>query len=290
MYLISKLIMSVFLILALSHPSYATVYFSWTSENESCGAVLPNPPFFTRVEFKGRTVCGETPEGTKYIEWQVPENLNNANTEVSYDYGLFPVNNLIGRTFYLAYFFNFTRTNGRDIWHLTGQSADKGVELSGDGVRWLVSPGHWSPFVANQPGRYTVWLGNPTYHLDALEVSDIYPPNRSGYTFSNPLQLEYEKWHAAVMAIKMATDNTGSATVYINGVKIAEYTNIRTAASSSATISKLTLNGTIAQPDYDAPPHYRRFDGLLLTDDWQDIINGGYVAGSPAAPVNLRVQ
>lgn len=37
------------------------------------------------------------------------------------------------------------------------------------------------------------------------------------------------------------------------------------------------MNGTIAQPAYDAPAHSRRFDALLLTDNWQNIINLGYL-------------
>ena len=39
------------------------------------------------------------------------------------------------------------------------------------------------------------------------------------------------------------------------------------------------MGGTIAQTAYDAPAHYRKFDAFMLTDNWQDIIDGGYLSG-----------
>ena len=84
------------------------------------------------------------------------------------------------------------------------------------------------------------------------------------------------------MAVKMATDNTGSFTVYIDGVKLYEYNNIKTVATTSATITDIKMGGSIAQGAYDAPAHYRKFDALILTDNWQDIVNGGYLKTRPS--------
>ena len=45
--------------------------------------------------------------------------------------------------------------------------------------------------------------------------------------------------------------------------------------------TQITMGGTIAQPAYNAPAHYRQFDALLLTDNWQNIIDLGYLKHEP---------
>ncbi|MBL7222807.1 MAG: heparin lyase I family protein [Candidatus Brocadiae bacterium] len=111
-----------------------------------------------------------------------------------------------------------------------------------------------------------------TYYL-------AYHPNQSGYSARRPVQLEYERWYSCVMAVKMAADRTGSVAVWIDGVKICEYRGIKTCANANPSITQITMGGTIAQPAYDAPAHYRRFDALLLTDNWQNVVDLGYLKG-----------
>jgi hypothetical protein len=96
--------------------------------------------------------------------------------------------------------------------------------------------------------------------------------------------------------MKWATDNTGEISLWINGIKVLQYLNIRT-AQAPGTMVELGWNGTYAQPAYDIPPHVRKFDAILFTDDWQDIVDGGYLSSpgsgdslAPAAPTNLTVQ
>jgi hypothetical protein len=58
--------------------------------------------------------------------------------------------------------------------------------------------------------------------------------------------------------------------------------------------------GTLSQPAYDAPVQKRQYDAILITDTWQDIIDGGYLRDPqiaqpadsvpPAAPQGLRVR
>ena len=60
-------------------------------------------------------------------------------------------------------------------------------------------------------------------------------------------------------------------------MKVCEYENIKTCANANPTIGRLTMGGTIAQGAYDAPVHYRKFDALLFTDNWQNIIDIGYL-------------
>jgi hypothetical protein len=276
------------LLLIVSSTSHATIYFYFDAENGTDGTNLSNPPFCqtecTSAYAKGTyQSSGGAPQGSKYFQWQTVNNQPEAYTvigNVSQNPPL--VSNALGNTYYVAYYFNFTRINGLDIWHETGQSADKGVEIVGSGIRWVLGRGNWATLINNQDHRYTVFVGNPSYHLNlSFEHGDIYWPNQNGYNSTNTLQLQYERWYSAVMAVKIASDNTGYVTFWIDGVKIGEYNNIRTAANSSPTISHMVMGGTIAQGAYDAPAHYRKFDALLLTDNWQDIINGGYLGKRP---------
>ena len=268
-------------------PANATVYFYFDAENGTIGANLPNPPI-CQTECSGSGAkgtyqsSGGAPQGSKYFQWETFNNQPNAYTEIHPTPG-FPINNVLGITYYLAYFFRFDRINGLDIWHESGQSGDKGVELVGAGLRWAVGGGHWPSHANNQDHRYSMTGGNATYHLNPeLEVQDGYVQNQSGYNANNPLQFQYEHWYSIVMAVKMATDNTGSFTVYIDGVKLYEYNNIKTVATTSATITDIKMGGSIAQGAYDAPAHYRKFDALILTDNWQDIVNGGYLKTRPS--------
>jgi hypothetical protein len=295
MYRKIKLIIPLFFIFTFSHASYATVYFSWDAENQTCGANAPNPPFWIQSMRYAQIVCDSTaPQGSKYFQWHVPGpagTWDSAYTEVGAGGQGMPATSILGKTIYFAYYFNQTRVGGVDIWHRTASSGDKGNEIDGVswGVRWLVSKGHWGPFADNQPGRYTVWLGNPTFHINSgLEVSDILPPNQNGYSFSNPIQLEYEKWYSVVMYIKMATDSTGIAGFYVNGLKVSEFTNIQTVATGyTPQIEMIEMMGTLAQGAYDAPEHYQKYDALLLTDNLQDVINGGYLQKIPSPPILL---
>ncbi|HJX18595.1 MAG TPA: heparin lyase I family protein [Acidiferrobacterales bacterium] len=281
----------------------ATVYLSLDAEEGTVGQTIPNPPF-CQTECSGSGAKGTfesadgAAQGAQYYQWRTVQSQGEAYTVVG-NAGQNPplVADLLGKTLYLGWYFNFTRIDGNDIWHEGQlQSGDKGVEIRGPGVRWGVANGQWETVAANQDHRYTVWLGNPTYHLNPeLEHVDIYFPNQSGYSATHTIQLDYENWHSAVLGVHFAFDQTGWVGVWIDGEKVYDYANIRTASSAEGTprIAHLTLNGTIAQGALDAPPHLRKYDAFLLTDNWQDVIDGGYLAAdrlAPAAPTNLSVQ
>ncbi|MDW7774304.1 MAG: hypothetical protein SCH71_15570 [Desulfobulbaceae bacterium] len=290
--------------LILYDPAYATIYFYFDAEDGNiAGTNLPLPATAPNgLGFCG-TPCGglpptgtygssiSAPQGNMYFEWNITSpNQGNVRNEVK-NRLTFPVSLSLGTTYYLAYWMRFDRKNGLDIWQEGSlQSSDKGVELSGDGIRWTTSRGQWTEcrgvsgaFMANADHRFTVWVGNPTYHLNpSLEA---YGPNQSGYSCSNTPQLEYERWYSVVLGVKVAIDATGSIQYWLDGTKIIEDTGIQTAASGiSPTISAINMGGTMSQPAYDAPPHYRRFDALMLTNNWQDIVDGGYLAGAVSPP------
>jgi hypothetical protein len=254
----------------------ATPLFLFDAEGLACGSTLPNPPMYTAMtSHQGHIICGDAPQGSNSFEWLTSEGWTDHYTEISNH--SFPFSCSFGETAYLAFFFRFDRVNGLDVWHETDSSADKGVELVGEGVRWIYSTGHWWYEGANTDHHYTVWGGNPGYHLNPnIENYDAYPLNQ-GYSVYNPIQLDYERWYAGVMAVKLANDATGSFTLFLNGEKILDYQNIKTVQGDICSITRFTAGGTIAQPAYDAPPHHRKYDALMLTKTWQDIVDGGYL-------------
>lgn len=294
------------LLMSICKFAYATVYFSFDAESQTVGSVLTNPPFCMHPCGAGSGALGTiqslggTPQGSKYFQWTITANQDSHYNVINQPPGLPTSTNTLGKTYYMAYYFNFTRIGGLDIWHegTSTQSADKGVELrgpgnSGQGLRWVTSMGQWDSLMRNQDHKFTMWLGNPSAHLNpSLEINDAIPPNQNGFTASNTPQLDYDRWHSVVFGIKIATDNTGSISLWINGVLVLQHNNVRTIQTSPVAIDNIEIGGTIAQPGYDAPAHTRKFDALLLTDNWQDIVNGGYLgsATSPSPPTNLRVQ
>ena len=308
--------LTVLLILAgASSTAGATIYFYYDAEDGVVGASLPDRPSGggpvlhpggSGFSYRTGTVesGGGAPRGTKYLQWQTFDGQQDAWNDF-FDRDTFPIVCSQGTTYYLAFFFNFTRVGGNDIWHdqVLDSSFDKAIEIDGNGVRWVLNFGHWgqdSGLAPNQDHRFTVFMTNPTYHLNpALETAlhGAFNQNRNGYGLANPIQLEYERWHSAIMAVNMAADATGWIAFYINGVEVGRYDGIRTSADTAATITEGKINGTIGQNANDAPAHLRRFDALMITDDWQDIVDGGYLGSPgggntvpPAAPTNLTVQ
>ena len=286
--------------------SIATVYLSWDAEEHPCdGTPLPNPPFkYTEAPTPGYVVCAATPNGNRFFEWSVSALQTSYYTEVSNSN--FPITNIFGKTFYLAYYVRVTRIGGVDVWHLTSQSADKNVELYGRGLRIIGYKGHWEGMLDNQSGRWTVWAmdgnrlndGNPSWEPLLQDYRDALYLNQNGFSSSKPIQLEYEKWHSYVLKVKVNSQTyaegnvpDGEVVIWVNGTKILEYKNLWVASGTSPSISRVVMGGTIAQPYYDAPPHKQQFDALILTDNWQDIINGGYMSANPApaAPTGLRI-
>ncbi len=264
-------------------PAREPPYFYFDAEKQKDGDRLPQPPFFPQPwkeanaghPKRGKVVADQTaPQGRNVFRWDVTEAKT---TELLHEVKFDRLPEAKEKTYYYGFFVRYDRIDGRDIWH-SGKdeaSADKGFEIKGDGIRWIVSFGSWGH--TNEMQRFTTWVGNPTYHVNRkLEVNDAYYPNQNGYNQEKPIPLEYEKWHACVFKMKWATEDTGEVGLWVNGTKILEYTGIKT-VNSPGTFERLQFFGTIAQPAYDAPPHVRKVDALVFTDDWQDIVDGGYL-------------
>jgi hypothetical protein len=286
-------------------PALATVYFKWDSEDQACGTRISNPPMwpYNGSTYSPVTVCGDAPDGKKYFQWHIKDNQHDAYNVLSGQ--KLPLSLVPGKTYYLAFKFNFTRMNGKDVWcnepdSQVGECQDKLIELTGTGVRWVLSTGERG--MKTPVNRFSTFIGNARpYHLNPhLEEWGSMYQNQNGYSRYNSIPLGYDRWYSAVFAIKMASNETGSVAYYIDGVKILEHKNIKTMAYSTGSIKNILMNGTISQPRYDVNEHLRKFDSLLLTDDWQDIIAGGYLGSTksdpipviepPTAPKSLRIS
>ncbi len=257
-------------------------FFFYDAESRSDGQWAAPPPFFpqpwqepdTPHPRRAKIVADATaPQGTRVLQWEVTPQVNHdLYTEIKFD----QTPPAEPRTYYFAFFARFDRRDGRDIWHhgRDAESFDKALEVVGDGIRWTVNFGERS--MGNQEHRFSVFVTNPTYHLnrDLERVSETYYQNQGIFSRSHSLQLEYEKWHAIVFAMKWATDKSGAVALWANGEKVLEYKDIQT-VKPPGTFERLQLWGTIAQPAYDAPPHQRKLDALLFTDDWTQITRGG---------------
>src|SRR4030066_187721 len=222
-----KFIVVMFIILFAYTPAHATVYLNLNAEEGTVGTTVPNPPFCqTECSGLGAKATyqsnGGTPQGSKYYQWQTVDNQTEHYTEIFPPNG--SITNIMGKTFYLAYFFRFDRINGLDIWHegTTIQSFSKEMYIWGPNLRWGITYGQHESHVSNQDHRYsTTVIDSTAFNLNPeLKVVDHYVQNQNGYSRTNPIQLQYEQWYSAVFAVKIASDKTGSFTLYIDGVKI----------------------------------------------------------------------
>lgn len=145
-----------------------------TFESDTVGSAASNPPIYQdgATDHIVRSTIW-TPGGVKYLEYSIDAEQSNAGSE--WKPGTIspanPYSFTNGNTYYFAWYQRFNRIDGADIWDTVSgdiQSGDKGVEVYGTsaGIRWTVSQGTWDGFDAIGAGKWTVWIGNPTYHLN----------------------------------------------------------------------------------------------------------------------------
>ena len=201
-------------------------------------------------------------------------------------------------TYYLAAFVRFERIGGNAIWQddsAEENSFDKLIDITGTAFRLGIYAG-WPQ------GRYTAVQNKFTFDLWAGMASgmpnfgcfggaDNSVQNVSPYSSASPYLADYEKWYAVVMEVTPKTDNTGSIRLYVNGTKIVENTGCQS-SETGATMVVVQMWGTIAQPAYDAPAHKRQADHILITDTYQDVVDGGYMQDpeSGSSPVYRKLN
>jgi len=294
------------------------IWFFYNNENGIVGSAIPNSssgPYWEEYNppgvYRSDSIIG------KYVELTTT-NLQNAYTIAVQNrnavYGTrwgetYPLTLIQGTTYYIAGRFRFDRINGSNIWQdstaeMADQQAsfDKLFEFQGSNFRWGIDSGYSDVacWYCRQPGdrclnkfTFTAWVGKnsgvPCYENYAILDQNV-PPYSTPY--SAPYFCNYEKWYNVVLAVTAANSTSGRVQLWINGTKVTDQQNVHTMCSTTgSTVKMIYLNGTIAQPAYDAPAHKRSFDDLIFTDSWQNIIDGKYLtdpyADQPPTPSYL---
>lgn len=294
--------------------SQAAVLFSSTAESGTCdtgvstsiwdytGSGGPGGPLAARMFYRCDTPVPNSGR-SKYFRVDTV-NLMQGTWNVRH---VNRINLTPGVTYYLGAFFRFDRILGLDIWHDAKigndgpDSFDKLFESDGS-VRWIINSG-WMNGGFTPPATNT-WDHKFTFNISLPGASgtctncgtDTLVHNFSPYTRSNPFLCDYEKWYAVVMAITPSTGGSstnGRLELFINGTKVSSHT-VKTQDTSTPYIESFQYSGTIAQPSYDSPPHFRKIDYFIFSDSLADVQNAGLMsdpaAGAPAPPTNLRVQ
>lgn len=287
-------------ILMLLGPAEATVHFIYDAENGTPGSNLPwssetglnNENFQPTAYLSGNGVVRgtiantvKTPDGSKYANFRIPLTENTATHQAKKANFSMPEDSVL----YLAFYHNAKSLDGSDIWNESGQSISKSLGLDLSGTRWALSFGQWgecndtSTFVNNQDHHYTIVIGNPSYHINpSLEA---YGPNVNGYSCKNTPQFAYGEWHVFVFAVKLSANGAnGYIKLWVDGVLTHDYLNINTVAAGQAApydFKYIEMVGTTSQNLNDHPVHDRMFDKIMLADNWQDIVSGGYLSAAP---------
>jgi hypothetical protein len=296
-------------------PEYvsAAVIFSNGAESYSDEQSLPNPNFCAVSCGAASSAIGRAentascdpaagaPMGDRCLKWDIAQDQHDIYNEI----GKFGTVMSEGSTLVLAFRQNLNRIGAIDIWSESTDSADKGLGLHGQDIsdfRWDLGMGNWGSQAANQNHKWTVWVGNPSNHFNPeLEQYDTYVQNVAPYSWTNPIQLDYDRWYNFVLEVRLADSSpeNGYVKVYVNGTKIIEYLNIQTAdtfSGSNIVFDYIEFGGTLCQPAYNCPPHTRYFDDLLVANSLADASTymsdpeAGGDTTPPAAPTSLAVE
>ena len=212
-----------------------------------------------------------------------------------------------GEIWYMGAFYQIRRINGIDVHtRPTISDFDKALDIDGTNLRFTLTTGLEGPSHIAPSGKCCVFNGNTFYHLHvALQCNDYYHNNVTPYNtpqyptqpgevnpcpadHTNPYVLDYDKWYAFVLELKVSQALAGWVKQYVNGARIQTITNINTWAAGAMDIARTRHGGTIGQPAYTAPNHYRRMAGWIVTDNLSTLQTRGYFNDPEAASRQLQ--
>jgi len=212
------------------------------------------------------------------------QNLQHDSYNIQESFGT--INMTPGQTYYMGACFRFDRIGGADVWHDTSgpDSYDKLLEFDGN-VRWIILAG-WpnGNYTGSYNGQYTYDLYSSPAFCTSCGANEKFA-NVAPYGQSNPYLCDYDRWYAVVMAYKPSSGGSstdGLVELFINGTKTTSLAQ-KTQDSATPNITRFAYSGTVAQPAYDAPAHYRKFDYLIFTDSLTDITNSGLMSDPETA-------
>ena len=297
----------ILLSLFLCNSSKATTWYKYDNEDGVVGNQLPSNthgPYYFELNAPGKYQSDGI--RSKFAELITTDNLIAYGIQIWNPDGTYgtawneanPITLVPGTTYYLGGFFRFERISGNDIWTdlVDGNvyDFDKLLEMVGSGFRWIIASGGIYSTLPLHKFTFDIGCASSVFSGCTTGGDDHKPPNELGYSYL----CDYEKWYAVVMGIEYkAYPALGRIRLWINGTLITDL-SVCSTGNPEGDIRKISLNGTIGQPKYNAPAHRRQFDRIILTDNWEDIVSGGYLSdpnGSsdttpPAAPTGLAVE
>ena len=256
--------------------------------------------------------CSGAPAGiTKYMEVNSPTGTGGGTPGSS----AFIVSRTItertvteGEVWYMGAFYQIRRIGTMNI-HTRPSilNVDKAFDFEGTNLRFTWYSGIFDPMGDAPTGKYINTNDNTTFHLHAaLACNSNYPNNVAPYNtpqyptqpgefnpcpalHTNPHNVDYDKWYAFVLELKVSQALAGWVKQYINGARIQTITNINTWAPGAKTITNVNHGGTLGQTAYTLPNHYRRMAGWIVTDELSTLQARGYFSDPSVTPTSLVV-
>jgi len=290
-------------VLIFVQPAWATKVFEITFESQTCDTSPSDGGKYDGCcyDYYANTPtirCAlSSPQGSNYYENVTIDSERGALTEFYRGTGncngtAYTVGTTA--TYYLGAFIRIEKIVS-DVWDdsASANDFDKLIEMTGSNFRYGMYSG-WpqGKYTGAANGKFTMhpWSASsvmPNWTCGDGGTDDNTTQNVSPYNSANPYLCDYNKWYAIVLEVVPKTDATGSMTMYINGTKVLEKTNC-VSSEVGATITHTGVHGTIGQPGYDAPAHKRQVDHILVTDTYQDVVDGGFMqdpeAGGSSTP------
>src|SRR5574343_82580 len=288
----STLIRAIFMLLCLAYNANSAVLFqSWA--DGACGANVSTDEWDYTESGEGTDArmsyqCDTPVPGYSAYYRVTTTNLQHDAWNVRY---VDQINLTPGNTYYTGCFVRFDRIGGTDIWHENTDSYDKLWETRGN-MRVIVAVGvpDWAPGdLDDHKFTFGLYLFEPFCSGCMYEQA---PPNQSPYSSSNPYVADYEKWYAVVIGFTPSHGSTanGRVRLWINGTLTSDYNNIKTQDSSSPYTDLFTHSPTIAQPAYDGPAHYRKFDGFVYATTIEDMQAAGLMSDPETTSETTRTS
>jgi len=264
-------------------PSYAIWYLGTDVASLSCNAVVgyynENPisdPY---------AACITTPSSKNALGVRV--DMSAAATNLTYTelatQGVWPYSLNTGDVIYMAAFIYYDGTAGNVFDNPPGgtSSFSKHLEFYMGGTNgWIVCPGNHECLTANVPsGYFSVTAVTRDYaNIDPANLCvDHFMPNYGGYSTTNPPLMTYDQWNSIVLEVKITDQADGYCKLWVNGTQVMYHSGFRTTADATPALSYMRLWGTVKQPQYNSQNHHEYVDGYLMTTNWADIVNGGYL-------------
>lgn len=258
----------------------------------TCGTAVPTTDWIYAVS-------GESPDNRLYFRCATPVTGRTTYYQNDFllgmldaynEHSISTVNMTPGTTYYMGMFVRYERIGGTDVFHDGNgfpNSSDKLFEMNGN-TRILVNSGFpdWADCgtggACDHHFTFGIYLSPSTCTGCIYEQIE---PNVSPYDRTNFVLGNYERWYALVAGFTPSSGGAatnGRYRLWVNGVLTHDYQNIKTQDSTTPYLDVMRWSGTVAQPAYDAPSHYRQFDYFLFSDSLTDVTNAGLMSDPEA--------